>query len=330
MPLDKGEWRMNSARQAKIGSGFGMKSTAEEVLRGTDLTGKTAIVTGGYSGLGLETVRALISAGAKVFVPARRPDVAEDALLEFGDKAVVAKMDLADLNSVARFTDEFNSSGSAIDILINNAAIMACPETRVGDNWEAQFGVNHMGHFLMTTQLMPAVLKAAAPRIVCLSSIAHKNSDIRWDDIHFTNNPYEKWEAYGQAKTANALFAVGLQAKYGGEGLLAFSVHPGGILTPLQRHLPVEEMVAMGWTDENGNVSEAASKMFKSPAGGAATSIWCATSPQIIEYGGLYCEDCDIANLTTAESPRFSDVAPWAVDEASASRLWKISEAALY
>lgn len=320
---------MNSERQAKIGSGFGMKSTAMEVLHGTDLTGKTAIVTGGYSGLGLETVRALVSAGAKVFVPARRPDVAANALSEFGDKAVVAKMDLADLNSVTRFTDEFNSSGSAIDILINNAAIMACPETRVGDNWEAQFGVNHMGHFLMTTRLMPAVLKADAPRIVSLSSIAHKRSDIRWDDIHFTNSPYEKWEAYGQAKTANALFAVGLQAKYGGEGLLAFSVHPGGILTPLQRHLPVEEMVAMGWTDENGNVSEAASKMFKSPAGGAATSIWCATSAQIVEYGGLYCEDCDVANLITAESPRFSDVAPWAVDEASADRLWEISEAVL-
>lgn len=320
---------MNSDKQVKLGSGFGMKSTAEEVLSGVNLAGKIAIVTGGYSGLGLETVRTLVGVGAKVYVPARRPDVAAEALSELGDKVVVAKMDLADLNSVSQFTDEFTAGGSAIDILINNAAIMACPETRVGANWEAQFGVNHMGHFLMTTRLMPAVLKAKAPRIVSLSSIAHKRSDIRWDDIHFTASPYEKWEAYGQAKTANALFAVGLQAKYGGEGLLAFSVHPGGILTPLQRHLPVEEMVAMGWTDENGNVSEAASKMFKSPAGGAATSVWCATSPLLTEHGGLYCEDCDVANLMTAESQRFFDVAPHAVDEVGADRLWQISEAAL-
>lgn len=320
---------MNKDKQAKIGSGFGMKSTATDVLAGVDLSGKTAIVTGGYSGLGLETVRALVGVGAKVYVPARRPEVAAEALAEFGDKAVVATMDLGDQNSVINFTDDFIASGAAVDILINNAAIMACPETRVGDNWEAQFGVNHLGHFLMTKHLMPAILNAPAPRIISLSSIAHKQSDIRWDDIHFTAGPYDKWQAYGQAKTANALFAVGLQAKYGGEGLLAYSVHPGGILTPLQRHLPVEEMVAMGWTDEKGNVSEAASKMFKSPAGGAATSVWCATSPLIAEHGGLYCEDCDIANLMTDESPRYFDVAPWAVDEAGADRLWQISETAL-
>ncbi len=320
---------MNSEKQKKTGSGFGLKSTAADVVAGKDLRGKTAIVTGGYSGLGLETVRALVGAGAKVYVPARRPDVAADALSEFGGGVVIAAMDLADLSSVGRFSDDFVSSGTAIDILINNAAIMACPETRIGDGWEAQFGVNHLGHFAMTQGLMPAVLKAEAPRIVSLSSIAHKQSDIRWDDIHFTAEPYDKWKAYGQAKTANALFAVGLQAKYGDQGLLAFSVHPGGILTPLQRYLPVEEMVAMGWTDEKGNVSEAASKMFKSTGGAAATSIWCATTTNIAEYGGLYCEDCDVANLMTDESPRFFDVAPWAVDETGADRLWQISEAAL-
>jgi len=320
---------MNSDKQVKTGSGFGLRSNATEVIAGCDLNGKTAIVTGGYSGLGFETVRALVGAGAKVYVPARRPDMAVKALSEFGDKVVVAAMDLGDLDSVARFTADFVATNTAIDILINNAAIMACPETRVGNGWEAQFGVNHLGHFAMTKGLLPAVLKAGAPRIVSLSSIAHKQSDIRWDDIHFTAEPYDKWKAYGQAKTANALFAVSLQAKFGGEGLLAFSVHPGGILTPLQRHLPVEEMVAMGWTDEDGNVSEAASKMFKSTEGGAATSIWCATAPKIADYAGLYCEDCDVANLMTDESLRFFDVAAWAIDEAGADRLWKISEAAL-
>ena len=320
---------MNRDKQVKTGSGFGLKSTAADVIAGSNLSGKTAVVTGGYSGLGFETVRALVGAGAKVFVPARRPDVAEKALSEFGGDVVVAAMDLADQGSVARFAADFVAADTAVDILINNAAIMACPETRIGDGWEAQFGVNHLGHFAMTKGLMPAVLKAKSPRIVSLSSIAHKQSDIRWDDMHFTAEPYDKWKAYGQAKTANALFAVGLQAKFGGEGLLAYSVHPGGILTPLQRHLPVEEMVAMGWTDENGNVSEAASKMFKSTEGGAATSIWCATAPQIADYAGLYCEDCDVANLMTDESPRFFDVAAWAVDEAGADRLWEISEAAL-
>ena len=320
---------MNSKKQRKTGSGFGLKSTAADVIAGKDLSGKTAIVTGGYSGLGFETVRALVGAGARVYVPARRPDVAVGALSQFGDDVVVAAMNLADLNSVARFADDFVRAGTAIDLLINNAAIMACPETRIGNNWEAQFGVNHLGHFAMTTGLMPAILKSTAPRVVSLSSIAHKQSDIRWDDIHFTAEPYDKWKAYGQAKTANALFAVGMQAKYGGQGLFAYSVHPGGILTPLQRHLPLEEMVAMGWTDEKGNVSEAASKMFKSPAGGAATSIWCATATNIADFGGLYCEDCDVANLMTAESPRFFDVAAWAVDETSADRLWEISEAAL-
>lgn len=320
---------MNREKQRKTGSGFGPKSTASDVINGKMLNGKTAIVTGGYSGLGLETVRALAGAGAKVYVPARRPDVAADALAQFGDDVVVASMDLADLNSVARFVNDFADAGAAVDLLINNAAIMACPETRVGDGWEAQFGVNHLGHFAMTIGLMPAVLKAEMPRIISLSSIAHKQSDIRWDDVHFTAEPYDKWKAYGQAKTANALFAAGLQAKFGDRGLLAFSVHPGGILTPLQRHLPVEEMVALGWTDADGNVSEAASKMFKSTEGGAATSVWCATASNIGDFGGLYCEDCDVANLMTDESLRFFDVAPWAVDEASADRLWEISQAML-
>lgn len=316
---------MGAEQQMKIGSGFGAKSIAADVMAGINLTGRTAIVTGGYSGLGLETVRALVGAGAFVTVPARRPDVAAAALSEFGAKVSVAEMDLADLASVRRFAADFVSIGQPLDILINNAAIMACPETRVGDGWEAQFATNHLGHFVMTTTLLPLILKAAAPRIVSLSSIAHKQSDIRWDDVHFEHEPYDKWKAYGQAKTANALFAVGLQTRFGAEGLLAFSVHPGGILTPLQRHLPVEEMAALGWMDADGNISEQAKKIFKSPEGGAATSLWCATSGLLTDYGGAYCEDCDVANLMTDDSPRYMDVAPWAVDEESADRLWDLS-----
>ncbi len=320
---------MTDTIQAKTGSGFGAKSLAADVLAGVDLTGKTAIVTGGYSGLGLETVRALVDVGAEVVVPARRPDVARAALADFGDNVSVYAMDLADINSATAFADGFVDTGKPLDILINNAAIMACPETRVGPGWEAQLGVNHLGHFAMTQKLMPALLAADRPRVVSLSSIAHKQSDIRWDDIHFSAEPYDKWRAYGQAKTANALFAVGLQQRFGSEGLLAFSVHPGGILTPLQRHLPVAEMAALGWTDSEGNISETASKLFKSPEGGAATSLWCATSDRLTEKGGVYCEDCDVAELMTQESPRYLHVAPWAVNGESAERLWEVSEALL-
>lgn len=317
---------MSVANQKKLGSGFGHGSVASDVVQGLDLSGKTAVVTGGYSGLGLETVRALLSVGVAVTVPARRPDAATEALSDLDGNVTVAELDLSDLSSARRFAEDFVNTGSALDILINNAGIMACPETRVGNNWEAQFATNHLGHFVLTKGLMPALMKAEAPRVVSLSSVAHKRSDILWDDPHFLNTPYDKWVAYGQAKTANALFAVGLQQRYDDNGLLAFSVHPGGIMTPLQRHLPNEEMVALGWTDADGNLTEVASKIFKSPAGGAATSIWCATSAQLDGHGGVYCEDCDVADLQTDDSPRFVHVAPWAVDDENADRLWRMTE----
>lgn len=314
---------MSASKQKKIGSGFGHGSTASEVVEGINLSGKRAVVTGGYSGLGLETVRALVSAGAHVTVPARRPDVAQQAFADFEDKVSVAKMDLSDIASVAAFATEHVASGQSLDILINNAGVMACPETRVGPGWELQFATNHLGHFVLTEGLMPALLKAEAPRVVTLSSTAHKRSDILWDDIHFEKNAYEKWTAYAQAKTANSLFALGLQQKYGDRGLLSFAVHPGGIMTPLQRHLPNEEMMALGWTDADGNLTEGAAQLFKSPEGGAATSVWCATSRQLLNHGGVYCEDCDVADLQTDESPRWAHVAPWAVDEESAAKLWQ-------
>lgn len=317
---------MAADKQRALQSGFNAKSIAADVIEGMDLGGKTAIVTGGYSGLGLETVKALFDAGAEVFVPARRPGAAKDALSDMGGKITVMSMDLSDLESIRRFVSDYTALDKPVDILINNAAIMACPETRVGPGWEAQFATNHLGHFLMTHLLMDAVLRADAPRIVSLSSIGHKQSDVRWNDIHFENDDYDKWQAYGQAKTANSLFALGLQQRYGAEGLDAFAVHPGGILTPLQRHLTNDEMVSLGWTTEDGDLSEAAAQIFKTPAGGAATSVWCATSPLLVGRGGVYCEDCNIAEIVTEDTPRYLGVAPWAVDEESADKLWGISE----
>ena len=191
--------------QHTIGSGFGARSTAADVLRGIDLTGQLALVTGGYSGLGLETTRALAGAGAQVVVPARRREAAEQALAGI-DRIEVDELDLADLDSVRRFAERFTATGRTIDLVINNAAIMACPETRVGPGWEAQFATNHLGHFALVNRLWPAIASGGA-RVVSVSSSGHRNSDIRWDDVMFEQG-YDKWQAYGQAKTANALFAV--------------------------------------------------------------------------------------------------------------------------
>ena len=317
---------MSTREQKKTGSGFEAKPEASEILAGKDLSGKVAVVTGGYSGIGLETTRALVNAGAKVYVPVRTRSKAEKNLQEIGDSVIVDAMDLADIDSVRAYVDLVAARESKLDLLINNAGIMACPETRVGNNWESQFAVNHLGHFVLTTGLLPLLINANGARVVCLSSIGHRRSDILWDDINFESTPYEKWTAYAQAKTANALFALGLDMKYRDQGIQGFSVHPGGILTPLQRHLPNEEMQALGWTDADGNPSEQAQAMFKTPTQGCATTLWAATSEALADTGGLYCEDCDVANLASEDSPRYFDVAPWAVNEDSALRLWDISE----
>jgi NAD(P)-dependent dehydrogenase (short-subunit alcohol dehydrogenase family) len=316
---------MSNRDQKNLKSGFGMKSEPSEVLHGRDLSGRVAVVTGGYSGIGLETTRALVAAGAKVYVPVRTPEKATQALAGITGVTVDA-MDLADLNTVKRYAASVKDRESRIDLLINNAGIMACPEMRVGNNWEAQFAVNHLGHFVLTTQLLPLLLAAGNARVVCLSSIGHRRSDVLWDDINFESTVYEKWTAYAQAKTANALFARGLDTKYSAQGLKALSVHPGGILTPLQRHLDNEEMQALGWVDADGNLTEQAAARFKSTTQGSSTSLWAATSNLLDGVGGVYCEDCDVANLATDESPLGVDVAPWAASDEGADRLWDISE----
>ncbi|WP_145811324.1 SDR family NAD(P)-dependent oxidoreductase [Kribbella amoyensis] len=302
-----------STAQHKIGSGFGHDSTADDVLAGLDLTGKLAVVTGGYSGLGLETTRALTRAGAQVVVPARRPEAAAEALAGVAG-VEIDRLDLGDLDSVQAFADRFLASGRTIHLQINNAAIMACPETRVGPGWEAQFATNHLGHFALVNRLWPAIVDGGA-RVVSVSSTGHRRSDIRWDDPQFTL-AYEKWAAYGQAKTANVLFAVQLDALGKDAGVRAFALHPGGILTPLQRHLERDEMVGYGWIDADGNPG------FKTPAQGAATQVWAATSPQLEGQGGVFCEDCEIAEVSTGDAP---GVRPYAIDPTSARRLWELS-----
>jgi NAD(P)-dependent dehydrogenase (short-subunit alcohol dehydrogenase family) len=324
--------------QQPLPSGFGRETVPSDALVGTDLTGSVAVVTGGYSGLGLETTRALASAGAAVVVPARRPDYAREVLSEVVDvvagdvadalttatpgQVVVDALDLGDLASVETFANRLVATGVALDIVIDNAAIMACPETRVGPGWEAQFATNHLGHFALVNRLWPAIVADGGGRVVSVSSTGHKLSPIRWEDPMFDTG-YDKWVAYGQAKTANALFAVHLDALGEAHGVRAFAVHPGGIMTELQRHLPQDEMINMGWVDADGNVNE----LFKSPEQGASTSVWAATSPQLDGLGGVYCEDCDISAPTDVDSPfaRYLGVDAHAIDPDEAARLWALS-----
>jgi len=303
--------------QHKIGSGFGHGSTAAEVLDGIDLSGQYCVVTGGYSGIGLETTRALARAGAAVVVPARRPEAARESLGGL-DGVLVDALDLGDLASVAAFAQRLLDAGRPVDIVINGAGIMACPETRVGDGWEAQFATNHLGHFALVNRLWPLI--APGGRVVAVSSGGHRRTGIRWDDIQFEHG-YDKWLAYGQSKSADVLFAVQLDALGQEAGVRAFAVHPGGILTPLQRHLTQDEMRERGWIDEQGRPVGAG---FKSPAQGAATQVWAATSPRLAGLGGVYCEDCDIAAVND-DPAATSGVRPHAIDPDQARRLWDLS-----
>lgn len=317
---------MAKENQKPVGSGFGAKTPALEVVDGLELSGKTVIVTGGYSGIGIEEVRALASVGATVVVPARRPDVAKEALGAVAGDIEIASMDLGDLATVRSFAEDFLATGRALDILINNAGIMACPLARVGPGWESQFGINHLGHMALAAALLPALQKADGARVVALSSTAHIRGDVNWDDPNYERSEYDKWGAYAQAKSANALFALGADRRWDQYGITAFSVHPGGIFTPLQRHLTVEEMAAMGWMNPDGTIPPAVQAMFKTPEQGASTATWAATSPMLDGRGGEYCENCDIAQLAGPDSQRWEHAREWICDEDKADRLWAMSE----
>ena len=311
-----------STPQHPINSGFTADSTIGEVLEGVDLMGKLAIVTGGYSGIGTAVTRGLSDAGATVVVPARHPDQARKVI---GGVAGVeiAELDLADLGSVERFVGDFLASDRGVDMLINNAAVMACDLARVGpDGWESQFAIDHLGHFALTNRLWPALARGGGARVVSVSSRGHKFSGIRWDDMHWARG-YDKWQAYGQAKTANVLFAVALDARGKDTGVRALAVYPAGVRTPLQRHLTHREMRDLGWYDDLGNLAP----LFKTPEQGAAGEAWAATSPRLDGMGGVYIERCDIAEIADpgTDKGKQEGVNPDAVDPGQAERLWAVS-----
>ena len=313
---------------SRITSRFGAFTAAREVVQGHNLTGRNVVVTGGATGIGIETARALAEAGAAVTLAVRNPDAGAAAAAEInktaaGAKAVVGLVDLSSLASVRAFAKAWGKT--PLHVLINNAGVMASPQTYTADNLEMQIGTNHFGHALLTLLLVPALKAAAkkgrAARVVQLSSIGHRRSDIHWDDPNYRQRPYDKWEAYGQSKTANSLFAVGFNKRFKGKGITANAVMPGGIMTPLQRHLPREEMIAMGWMDETGKIADG----FKTPEQGASTSVWAAVGTELEGIGGLYLEDCAQAAPATKENP-FGGVWPWAVDPKGADRLWALTK----
>ena len=314
--------------QSPLASGFGFESTAEQVLGSRSLKDRVAVVTGGYSGIGLETTRVLAGAGATVIVPARSPDKARKAV-EGVARVELVPMDLADPASIEAFALSFIASKRPLHLLINNAGIMAAPLARDARGYESHFATNHLGHFQLTVRLWPALTQGA--RIISLSSRGHHRSGVDFEDTMFERRPYDKWTAYGQSKTANVLFAVGLEERGAARGIHAFAVHPGGIVTDLMRHLSTEEQAAFGVVDGRATVAEVKNSIitapmrFKSIPQGAATQVWAATNEKLEGKGGVYCEDCDIAEIAPEAGGR--GVRPYAIDPSLAERLWAQSEA---
>jgi NAD(P)-dependent dehydrogenase (short-subunit alcohol dehydrogenase family) len=305
---------------APISTGFTAESTAAEVVAGIDLTGRRAIVTGGASGIGVETARALAGAGAEVTLAVRNLEAgertADDLIATTDNKAiVVAPLDLADPASVAAFVAAWDGP---LDILVNNAGIMASPLMRTPAGWEMQFATNHLGHFALATGLRPALAAAGGARVVSVSSTAHLRSPVVFEDIHFLERDYEPWAAYGQSKTANVLFAVEATHRWASDGITVNAVMPGGIRTNLQRYVTEEDLDRM-----RRQASDGKGASWKTPEQGAATSVLVATSPLLDGVGGSYFEDCNEAELNQPGSRR--GVAAYALDPEAAVRLWDVS-----
>jgi NAD(P)-dependent dehydrogenase (short-subunit alcohol dehydrogenase family) len=303
----------------RITTPFNAESTAAEVIAGIDLTGRRAIVTGGASGIGIETARALASAGAEVTLAVRNHEAGERtsaAIIDStGNKQVfVAPLDLADQASVAAFAAGWDGP---LHILVNNAGVMASPLMRTPQGWEMQFATNHLGHFALATGLHRALVAADGARIVSVSSSAHHRSPVVFDDIHFEHRPYEPWLAYGQSKTANVLFAVDASKRWAGDGITANALMPGGIRTNLQRYVSDEELSRLR------AAAGGATLKWKTPEQGAATSILVATSPLLDGVGGRYFEDCNEAETGTLSAR--NGVAEYALDPDAAARLWQVS-----
>ncbi|MGB3736948.1 MAG: SDR family NAD(P)-dependent oxidoreductase [Ilumatobacter sp.] len=310
---------------------FDHETTTDDVLDGMDLSGRRIAITGTSAGLGEEATRALAARGATVIMLAR-DQAANQAAADRVRSAVPdadlisGVLDLADLASVRACAAAIEGRGEPIDVLINNAGVMACPFGRTADGFEMQFGTNHLGHFELTRRLMPVILSGDASRIVCLTSSAHDISDVDLSDPNFESTEYDAWQAYGQSKSANALHALALSRRHAAEDVIAVSVHPGAIRTSLGRHLDDE---LMNQAIERGKQRAAASgattgRRFKTVPQGAATEVWAATSPDVVRHHGGYLADCGPGVL--GGNPGENGMRPWITDVDTADRLWDLSE----
>lgn len=322
--------------QAPVHSGFSAASTAQDVIKNINLSGKNAIVTGGYSGIGLETVRTLSAAGARVIVPARDYNRAVRALNGINN-VEIEEMELMKPDSIDTFAAQFLASDRPLHILVNSAGIMATPLMWDSRGYESQFSTNHLGHFQLTLRLWPALCQAANARVVSVSSRGHRYSPVIMDDVNFEKREYTPYTAYGQSKTANILFALELDKRGQSYGIRAFSVHPGTIVnTNLSRHTSKEELLKAGVIDAKGNAIFDSLRQLKTIEQGASTSVWCATNQKLDGSGGVYCENNDIAsvlaNLTSIDPITGADakgnfgVMPHAIDAEIATELWNLSE----
>ena len=305
---------------------FNAETTTHEVIEGIDLSGKKALVTGASGGLGAETARALCSAGAEVTLAARDVKKAENVAATIRSaqpsaQVAVTQLDLTSLENIRACADRILSGNDPLHLLINNAGVMACPLERTENGWELQLATNHIGHFLLTGRLLPALQSGAPGRIVNLSSAGHRLDAMNFDDPHFERREYDKWGAYGQSKTANVLFSVELDKRVAQDGLRAFAVHPGMIMTELARHMNESDFADL----QSRSGPTAGHLSFKSVEAGAATSIWAATAPELDGRGGLYCEDCEVGNPKESDES-LKGYAPHAVDPDAAQALWTLSE----
>jgi NAD(P)-dependent dehydrogenase (short-subunit alcohol dehydrogenase family) len=306
-----------------IRTDFDDTTTAADVVAGLDLTGRRAIVTGGASGIGLETARALVHAGAEVTLAVRNADAGAEAAASIGestgrDAPAVAPLDLADLDSVDAFVAAWEGP---LHVLVNNAGVMDTPQGTTAQGWETQFGTNHLGHFALAVGLHDALAAAGDARIVAVSSSGHAQSPIVFDDLFFERREYTPGLAYGQSKTANSLFAVEATRRWAADGITANALMPGGIWTPLQRHWSAEKRRAA--EEQARQAEEAGMFRMKTPEQGAATSVLLAVSPLVAGVGGRYFEDCNEAEPNQAGSRQ--GVAAYALDPEAATRLWQVS-----
>lgn len=316
----------NGQLQKPLGSGFNARSTADDVIKGVDLTGKIAIVTGGNTGIGLETTRVLAAAGATVIVPARDTEKARKNLQGIANVELEA-MDLIDPKSIDAFAGKFLASGRPLHLLVNNAGIMWVPLRRDSRGIESQLATNYLGQFQLVARLWPALKMANGARVINVSSQGHQFSPFNFDDPNFFGRQYETLHAYGQSKTASNLFTVELDNRSRKFNVRAYAVHPGSIYgTELAREASPELFREMGFFDAEGNILPEVLASLKTIPQGAATTVWCATSPLLNDIGGVYCEDADVAAPATGLPGISSGVQAYSLDQTNAARLWKLSE----